>query len=69
MNPHLARALADQRQAELRQAARRPRIEPPAAPAPGLRHRLGIVLVEAGLHLITRGEAIDRPRFSAPAAR
>ena len=73
MNPRLVRALADQRQAELRHAARRPRTGPAAETGPGpgrgVRHRLGILLVEAGLHLITRAEGSDRPRFSAPAAR
>ena len=69
MNPRLVRALIDQRQLELRRTARRAPREPSAAPAPGLRHRLGILLVEAGLHLITRVEGTDRPRLSSPVAR
>jgi hypothetical protein len=53
-------ALAEAHQADLRRQARRPRPAAPirsrAARQPGraLRQRLGLLLIEAGLHLVVR---------------
>jgi hypothetical protein len=61
MNPHLIAALADQRTRETRHQAARPHPRPPRpAPQPAsqpphrarLRRRIGIKLVETGLHLL-----------------
>jgi hypothetical protein len=66
MNPHQMHALADLHRGELartaavptRRAARRP-----------LGHRLGILLVEAGFHLLARAEQGATVRLSSPLAR
>lgn len=53
-------ALAEARQADLRRQAHRPRAAAPIRsrsarkPARALRQRLGLLLIEAGLHLVVR---------------
>ena len=67
MNPYLIAALADQRIREARnQADRRRSTSPPPIPQPGmvegmvagLRRRIGITLVEAGLRLLATTPAV-----------
>ena len=53
MNPLQDHALATVRHAERYRDSRRPR-----GAVPGARERVGLLLVEAGLHLMVRG---DRP--------
>jgi hypothetical protein len=70
MNAFTDQALADLRHAERYAAtsavphASRRRRAPVSA---GARRRLGVLLVEAGLHLMTRSEAV--PAVSSPLAR
>lgn len=69
MNPRLMRALAEQRQAELRRAARRPAATVTLRPVSGVRRRIGMLLVETGLQLIIRAERRERVPVSSPLAR
>jgi hypothetical protein len=58
MNPLHDHALASARHAELYRNSRRPR-----AAVPGARERVGLLLVEAGLHLIVRGDRTGPARM------
>ncbi|HEY3775109.1 MAG TPA: hypothetical protein VGL69_19040 [Solirubrobacteraceae bacterium] len=51
MNPLQDHALATERHAERYRSSRRPR-----GTVPGARERVGLLLVEAGLHLMVRGD-------------
>jgi hypothetical protein len=51
MSPLQDHALANVRHAELYRSSRRPR-----GAVPGARERVGLLLVEAGLHLMVRGD-------------
>jgi len=51
MNPLQDHALATSRHADHYRTARRPR-----GSIPGARERVGLLLLEAGLHLMVRGE-------------
>jgi hypothetical protein len=55
MNPLQDHALASVRHTERYRSSRRPR-----GAVPGARERVGMMLVEAGLHLMVRGDRTGR---------
>jgi hypothetical protein len=69
MNAFTEHALADLRHAEhYASSSAVPAAATRRAPvSDGVRRRLGVLLVEAGLHLMTRSEAV--PAVSSPLAR
>jgi hypothetical protein len=69
MNAHHARALAGERQAELHREAATHRMIVSSRRHDDMRHRVGMLLVELGLHLIARGEPRPSGAISSPLAR
>lgn len=65
MNAHHAQALVADRRATLYRDAALRRVALSVAPHRELRRRLGMLLIEAGLHLITRAQRDDRVVVSA----
>jgi hypothetical protein len=66
MNAHCAHALVLERQAELYHDAEVRRSAPEADPDGGMRRRIGMLLVEVGLHLLTGS---GRPAFNSQIVR
>jgi hypothetical protein len=65
MNAHHLQALVADRQAELHRDAAIRRATHDVASRGEIRRRVGMLLVEAGLHLITRSQRDDRVVVSA----
>ncbi len=62
VNPSLLQQLGAQRQSEILEASRIPRV--PVAAGAGLRQRLGWSLIGLGVHLALNGRALDSGPWS-----